>query len=510
MNIKNKIVNTKDYKKSLRLNKKMKAKLKKYANKDITKCTLQEQCLFGPISPKDNTTKNDKNKFLQFNRKITLLYLFPKSDAKNLCNNFKKMFLENSSAKDFFPTTIDDRFNDFFKSYDNHHNSHSYGSIGHIAPKTISNYVNYINIVMFNFSSNYLGTAFECILTEKILSEINNLITCDIDDNIEYKEYYIGSKKNIGRWEINPDIIRHRILNNTILEIKCIINDFINHYLKFEKRLQLAPISLNLYETNYKISDRVPEIMRSHDIYEYTNRHKLEKFIVWEHFKNKSDIFFEADVCFGSYSSYGFLDRSSNLFIYTEKNDRNLFLIPEDIVDIYISILHFYKNIEFEKIISEERNAVFSLYSNTDKKGIYKAYAKFISSVLKYKTLLNNVVSYENVHIERLKRVYRYQNKLSDELINDCKEFEKYFEHKLSIDNINETRAISNKSLIVAILSLAIAIVPLIYNYTYNKNKTNDIDKINSSIKEINTKIQENNNYLNKIIKQTENNTLQN
>ncbi len=510
MNIKNKIVNTKDYKKSLKLNKKMKKKLKKYANKDITKCSIREQCLFSPINLKNNTTKNDKNKFLLLNQRITLLYLFPKSDSKNLCNNFKKMFLENSSANNSFSTTIDDRFNDFFKSYDNHHNYHSHGLIGHIVPKTISDYVSFINIIMFNFSSNYLGIAFECILTESILSEINNLIICDIDDNIEYKEYYIGSKKNIGRWNINPDIIRNRILNNNILEIKCIINDFINHYLKFEKKIQLAPISLNIYETNYKISDKVPEIMRSHNIYEYTKQNKFEKFIVWEHFKNKSDIFFEADVCFRCFNDHESLDRSCNLFIYTEKDNRNLFLIPEDIVDIYISMLHFYKNIEFEKIISEERNAVFSLYSNKDKKGIYKAYIKFISSILKYKTLLNNVVSYENTYIDYLKRVYKYQNKLSEELINDCKELEKYFEQKLSIDNINETRAISNKSLIIAILSLIIAIVPLIYNWSYDKNKTNDIDKINNSIKEINIKIQENNNYLNKIIKLIENDTIKN
>ena len=96
MEIKNKLVNTKEYKKGIRLNKKMKKKAKKYENVDITKCSFLEQSLYGPINSKDKTTKNDKNKFLKLNKIMTLLYLFPKSDSKNLYNNFKSMFYEKN------------------------------------------------------------------------------------------------------------------------------------------------------------------------------------------------------------------------------------------------------------------------------------------------------------------------------------------------------------------------------------------------------------------------------
>lgn len=243
MEIKNKLLNTKEYKKGIKLNKKMKKKAKKYENLDITKCSFLEQSLFSPLTSKDRTTKNGKNKFLKLNKIITLLYLFPKSDSKNLYNSFKSMFYENPMNRNIFSTMIDDRFEDFFKNYNNFHNSNSFGSIGHIEPKSISKYTNFINIIMFNFSSNYLGIAFECYLTNDILKEINNTITCEIDDNLEYKEYYIGSKKHIGRTQWNSDIIRNRKLNNYIIEIKCIINDFINHYLKFEKDILIAPNS---------------------------------------------------------------------------------------------------------------------------------------------------------------------------------------------------------------------------------------------------------------------------
>ena len=96
MKIKNKLINTKEYKKSIRLNNKMKKKAKKYVNKDMTKFSPLEQSLYGPINFKDKTTKNDENKFIKLNKKITLLYLFPKSESKDLYKNFKNMFFENN------------------------------------------------------------------------------------------------------------------------------------------------------------------------------------------------------------------------------------------------------------------------------------------------------------------------------------------------------------------------------------------------------------------------------
>lgn len=78
MKIKNELVNTKEYKRGIRLNKKMRKKAKKYENVDITKYSFLEQSLYKPINSKDRTTKNDNNKFLKLNKIMTLLYLFPK------------------------------------------------------------------------------------------------------------------------------------------------------------------------------------------------------------------------------------------------------------------------------------------------------------------------------------------------------------------------------------------------------------------------------------------------
>ncbi|MDO4962662.1 MAG: hypothetical protein Q4E75_00965 [bacterium] len=88
MKINNKLLDTKEYKKSIKLNKKMKKRAKKYENRDMTKCSFLEQSLYRPVTFKEKTTKNDKNKFLKLNKRITLLYLFPKSDSKNLYNNY--------------------------------------------------------------------------------------------------------------------------------------------------------------------------------------------------------------------------------------------------------------------------------------------------------------------------------------------------------------------------------------------------------------------------------------
>ena len=496
MKINNKLINTKEYKKSMKLNKKMKKKAKKYDNMDITTLSIREQSLFGPMNLMGGTTNNDSNKFLIMNKRITLLYLFPKSDLKNLYNNFKHMFYENPMNKNVFSTIIDDNFERFFKNYDNLHNLNSYGSIGHIEPKSLSKYINFINITMFNYSINYLGISFECHLTDDILEKINKIITCKIYDNTEYTEYYVGSKKYIGRNNWNPDTVRARQLKKNIIEVKCIINDFLNKYLKFEKETIFAPISLNIYETNYEITDRAPSIMLSHDMNGYTNEHKFNDFNVWEHIKNEGDEYFKTDICFECYHTYDSLDRSSNIYI----NNRDLFLIPESIIGIYISILHFYKNIEFENIIAKERNDIFSIYSPKNKKKIYKAYSNFISNILKYKTLLADVVFDKNYSNDYLKKVYEFQNKRSQKLICECEDFQKYLEDKLTIENINETRKISYRSLAVAILSLLIAILPLIYNYIEKNSSLHEIKKINSSINEMQQKLKNNNDYLNKLL----------
>lgn len=78
MKIKNELVNTKEYKRGIRLNKKMRKKAKKYENVDVTKYSFLEQSLYRLINSKDRTTKNDNNKFLKLNKIMTLLYLFPK------------------------------------------------------------------------------------------------------------------------------------------------------------------------------------------------------------------------------------------------------------------------------------------------------------------------------------------------------------------------------------------------------------------------------------------------
>lgn len=462
MKIKNELINTKEYKKKTRLNKKMKSKAKKYENININECSPLEQSLFGPCMFKDKTIKNSKNKFIKLNETIILLYLFPKSESDSLCNKFRKMFYENPMEKNIFSTIIDNKFIEIFKSYDNFHNSNSYGHIGHIEPKAILEYVSFIDILAFNFSSNYFGIAFECKLSDNILKELNNTIVCDITDYSEYREYYIGSKKCIGRYDWNPNIIRNNNFNNTMIEIKYIINKFINSYLKFEKKISSVLISLNIYETNYEISDRPPSIMLSHYMYGYTNEHKFEQFSVCEHIQNKGCNYFKTDICFECYQNYENIDRNANIYIYTESDKKNLYLVPESLIDIYITMLHFYKNIELEKLITNERNDIFSIYSKSCSKKIYKSYNKFLNRTLQYKTLLANVVSNNSYFTnEYLKKVSKIQVEKSKTLINDCESFEKYFENKLFIENINETRKVSYISLFIAIISLFVAIISI-------------------------------------------------
>ena len=495
MEIKNKIVNTKDYKKSLKLNKKMKKKSLKFKNKDINECTPLEQSLFFSRSSKDVTTKPDKNKYLKINKHITLLYTFPKSNIDFIISNILKLLYENPMEKNIFSSVIDNQYIKRIKNYNNYHDYQSFGSIGHICPKKLKKYVEYIQMTIFNFSKNYFGIAFECTLNNEIFQELNNLLICDIDDYSEYNEYYIGNKKQIGKLEWNPDIIRQRKFENSIIEIKCKIHNFLTRYFKFDKKLIKAPVSINLFETNYDITEFPSSFMTSHRIYGYINKYKLENFSIWESFPNKSDSTFKTDVCFECYHLHESLDRSSNIYIYSKTNKKDLSITPDYLINLYILTLHFYKLCELEEVIIKRRNDIFSIYNKRNNK-IYSSYNDFSKEILKIKTSLSNI-AYGDSHYsnEYIKKCIKNQQIQYEELISESKEFENYFENKLSIQNIRDSRKISYISIIIAFISLLVAIVPIIYNNS-NEKKINETITNNSSyikqIKENTIQIKEN------------------
>ena len=139
-------------------------------------------------------------------------------------------------------------------------------------------------------------------------------------------------------------------------------------YQTFEKKTKLAPIRLNIYKTNYKIEDRPPAILRSFDMYEYTRRHLFENVPVCEFKSNSGTDFLKLDACFGCYKSNKHPDRSNNLIIKAKNNKQELYLPQEDLINIYINVLFFHKIFELEELIADQRNNIFSVYSNTNKK----------------------------------------------------------------------------------------------------------------------------------------------
>lgn len=496
MEFKSKLINTKDYKKNIKLNKKMKKKAKKYERKDVSKLSMKEQCLFGPLLNKNNkTTKNDARKFFRISKYLTLLYLFPKSEADKICPKFVKMFVDNPMEENIFSTIIDSNFESAIKQYDNYSNDNSYTSLGHIQPQKIKKYVEKINIITFNFSNNYYGVSFECIINDDTLNMLNDLLTCDIEDYARYKKYYVGNQKQVGRYEWNPDILREEEYKNTILEIKCEINNFLNYYLEFEKETKLAPISLNIYETNYKIEDRPPAIMRSFDMYEYTQRHLFKNMPVCELKTNSETDFIKLDVCFGCYKSYMHSDRSNNLIIKANNNKQELYFPQDDLINIYINILFFHKIIELEDLIARQRNNIFSVYSNNKRRKIFKMYNVFSKNILKYESTISNVSLNNSFYInDYLKKSFNYQEERKEQLLNESKKFEKYFNSKLNIESINSTRRASIISIIIALASVGIALIPIINDNSIEKkiddnnsiieNKTDELNNTNKNIEQ--------------------------
>ena len=475
LKIKNKLVNTKEFKNQNRLQKYVEFKKKiRLKTKKIIPLTRQEEMLYNDHNFKNNMSQPKENEFFRTTGDIVLLDIYPKSDLNTFINGIRKLLLNNPSNNPFTNNPIDDEWESRLLHWNDSNSYCSYGLIGYCSPnsKDLKNIIDFIRIDIFNFSNDYFGLSFELHFSKDLKSEINFDLCLDKDvDTDIYRKYSYKHKTYIGKYSYNSEIIRKKILNNKLIEIKCRAHKFISNYIKLSPINNLSPISVDFYYTNIQNIDS--SYYNSFDI------HLTEDYI----FKNLTAVhesseigqqFINHDYMLPLYVSYENANRSTPLLILDDEDRYNeTFIYTNDMKDIFIIVLYMHLINEFNSFISEERDLIEKNYSKLGIKFNYY-YNRLSAKILKFNLVFNDVCQeHMTLPKEKIKAFHEHLNKNKIKIMEKHELFEKACENKISISNYNVSFWLSFISIIIAIIAF---IASLFYNSSpsYN-NEINDI-----------------------------------
>mgnify|MGYP003373737208 FL=1 len=175
--IKNSLYNSKERKKQNKFNRyiqlkgKIRLKLKKFFPLSENEKIIYEHKYY-----EKEISKPLDGRYLEYNKRIHLLSVIPKSELNNFYLNYMNLVKKNPSKNSFSRRIVDDRVKNAILSFRN-----SYGGwtvLNEITPQStdLSNIVDYITMYMFNLSDDYVGISFIITLNSNFNIELNKAI----------------------------------------------------------------------------------------------------------------------------------------------------------------------------------------------------------------------------------------------------------------------------------------------------------------------------------------------
>ena len=225
--IKNSLYNSKERKKQNKFNRyiqlkgKIRLKLKKFFPLSENEKIIYEHKYY-----EKEISKPLDGRYLEYNKRIHLLSVIPKSELNNFYLNYMNLVKKNPSKNSFSRRIVDDRVKNAILSFRN-----SYGGwtvLNEITPQStdLSNIVDYITMYMFNLSDDYVGISFIITLNSNFNIELNKAII-GILSSISIKYYndlYVN--KDI-KSTFNYQKSRYKYLYNKNKKIDQEFNDYI-------------------------------------------------------------------------------------------------------------------------------------------------------------------------------------------------------------------------------------------------------------------------------------------
>lgn len=498
MKIKNKFSKQRIDKKNLRLNKIMNLK-KSIRNKTsrIIPLTDMEKFLyteddFEKACDEVNTTM-PKNKYIKLND-IFLLNIISKKNCHNLYSGIINLYKDNY-LKGYLGGELNYKeLRKNIDSYETSANHHCCSEICRLSPRDNELYklCDFIIIHIFEVSNDLLGISFDLKVTEEFNNEINNIFNKKVNvttiyDKLKYKKKYAYSRSRTSiKQKRNDDY------EDFVIEFKCRFNKLFSRYLPLELDYKnKPPISINTYQTNFKITSRSEFFYQDLEILEHYFTEELENINVCLEKSGESDshvdttmwyniMIFQNKMIFRNK-----LDRSNSLIFYLKEKEYNIKHNANDFTNIFINSITFYLLDEMQEDIMHEKIRLYNCKTSKIRKN-YKQYEMLNSKFHKYSSIFNGVdvhgFHYKDEYIiksfENIKNTYNDYNRQFLDL-------KKEYEFRININNIKSSFWISIISLLIAMLAVALSIY-----FEYR-------DKINNPTRNIESKIKINNENIN-------------
>lgn len=471
--IKNSLYNSKDRLKQNKFNKYIKLKRKiRLRLKKVFPLDENEKIIYEHKSHKRKISKPEKERYLEFNKRVHLLSVIPKNELNDFYLNYKELVKGNPSKSIFSKAIIDDRIKESILSFRSKHSGWSL--LNTITPQNsdLLNIVDYITMYMFDFSDDYVGISFIITLNNSFNVELNEEIIGDVENQINYIKMYIGNKKRISYNEVSKEEVRKNRVETILLEIKMRVYEFLKQYINLPELNNYAPICLDEYITNYQKEDN-DYFLRSYDFYSFLFDEKYEQLPII--INTQKDQIFD-NVNFNFECGYEKnTNRSARILIHYTNNEKDNFFEYPDFIPIYINIMCFYFNIEFKETLTKKRDILDSILKNKNK-NVYSNYIGINREINYYEGILDSVSieHYEHMYINKhIKSIFNYQRSRYKYLYNKNRKIDQEFNNYIATKSSKDSVHLAKVSIGIAIISLIITMFFSILSYIDSKKEQN-------------------------------------
>lgn len=490
--IKNKLSNSKEKKKQIIFNKYMILKRKiRYKFIKFFPLTKKEKMIYKDIKSFHETPlKPDKGKYYVLNRRIHLLSVISKDELSNFCSGVENLFKNNPTKGIFRRTVIDDQLRERVLQYEGSSKNFGWSSLGFLTPKdeNLKGIIDGMHILMFDYSSDYVGVSIELDFNENFTSQFNKQLIGNVEKEEAYYSYYVGEKNFISRNCKVEEILRKEKIDEILTEVKVRSYNFLSKYINLLPISDKSPISIDEYSTNYDYKEEKNQFLMYYDIYNYDYSGMLE--IVYEKYKPQYEQEFKKETfCYNCMERKNDINRSAKLIIKTKEEYQDNFITQSDLVNFYIKTLQFYLTNELERLIAKERKMLSSLYSRKNKE-LYNNYNVISKEISRYKMLLDNISldKYSDSYYDKeLEKNLKYQINRKNRLFEKHNSIEKELSNSLTIKNFQSSTFLSKLSIWIAIVSIIITSIFSILTYyqdIQDKNiKANEKKEVNEKTK---------------------------
>lgn len=472
--------------------------------KKIIPLSKKEECLYNSkFELTDRVEKVKKGKYFKLNGDIHILNAIPKTDLDSLYIGLNELIIRNPVKHLLVGFLSEKDVRDSVFLFSKSSNSNSYSRSFFITPdsKELKKLIEFIEIMLFELSDDYIGICFEVNLTKEMKTELNNLINGECHGEEEFVRHYRKKKKLVSIINWNPNITREKRVNDYIIEIKCRVLRFLDKYLPLTNYSNKAPISIDIYSTNYdlKKDEEYDSFLHSYDIFNHRAK-KINQMTTVYRYKNKSDEFVKSDFLYMCGEGQSEINRSAKLIINKPIENQKMFLDNHDIINFYIITfyiitLYFYYLGDFERTLTEIRNNLYNYYNNKESK-IYKGYEQVLKKIQKFKMMFNNIslsdMSYTD---DRLQESLKFQNDRYCRLIKKYDDLELSFNNKMLVSNYKSTLFLTKLSILLSILAIVITLY-----LSYRDEKNTISNKIENSINKQTLTIEQQTTILNNIM----------